>query len=71
MPRKRRVEYAGAMFRMMSRGDRREHIFLADLDRLPDANAGAFRNSQRIIRNSQNFLLRFSRIIPPCVPRNP
>jgi len=33
MPRKGRVEYAGAMYHVMSRGDRREAIFLDDVDR--------------------------------------
>ena len=33
MPRKRRVEYAGAMYHVMSRGDRREDIFMDDVDR--------------------------------------
>ena len=33
MPRKRRVEYAGAIYHVMSRGDRREDIFLDDVDR--------------------------------------
>src|SRR5271157_6272348 len=34
MPRKLRLEYAGAMYHVMSRGDRRERIFLDDVDRL-------------------------------------
>ena len=33
MPRKMRVEYEGAMYHVMSRGDRREDIFLDDVDR--------------------------------------
>jgi REP element-mobilizing transposase RayT len=33
MPRKLRVEYPGAMYHVMSRGDRREDIFLNDVDR--------------------------------------
>jgi putative transposase len=33
MPRKLRVEYPGAMYHVMSRGDRREKIFLDDVDR--------------------------------------
>ena len=33
MPRKRRLEYPGAMYHVMSRGDRREDIFLGDVDR--------------------------------------
>jgi len=33
MPRKRRLEYPGAMYHVMSRGDRREDIFLDDVDR--------------------------------------
>ncbi len=33
MPRKLRVEYPGAMYHLMSRGDRREDIFLDDVDR--------------------------------------
>ncbi len=33
MPRKLRVEYPGAMYHLMSRGDRREDIFLNDVDR--------------------------------------
>ena len=33
MPRKLRVEYPGAVYHVMSRGDRRENIFLDDVDR--------------------------------------
>lgn len=33
MPRKVRVKYAGAIYHVMSRGDRREDIFLDDVDR--------------------------------------
>jgi putative transposase len=33
MPRKMRVEYPGAIYHIMSRGDRREKIFLDDVDR--------------------------------------
>ena len=33
MPRKLRVEYPGALYHLMSRGDRREDIFLDDVDR--------------------------------------
>jgi len=33
MPRKMRVQYPGAMYHVMSRGDRREDIFLNDVDR--------------------------------------
>ena len=33
MPRQLRVEYPGAMYHVMSRGDRREDIFLDDVDR--------------------------------------
>jgi REP element-mobilizing transposase RayT len=33
MPRKLRVEYPGAIYHVMSRGDRREDIFLDDVDR--------------------------------------
>ncbi len=33
MPRKLRVEYSGAVYHVMSRGDRREDIFLDDVDR--------------------------------------
>jgi len=33
MPRKMRVEYPGAIYHVMSRGDRREPIFLDDVDR--------------------------------------
>jgi len=33
MPRKLRVEYPGAMYHVMSTGDRREGIFLTDVDR--------------------------------------
>ena len=33
MPRKLRVEYEGALYHVMSRGDRREDIFLDDVDR--------------------------------------
>jgi len=33
MPRKLRVEYAGAIYHVMNRGDRRELIFMDELDR--------------------------------------
>jgi REP element-mobilizing transposase RayT len=33
MPRKPRVQFAGAIYHVMSRGDRRENIFLDDVDR--------------------------------------
>ncbi len=33
MPRKLRVEYPGAIYHVMSRGDRREDIFVGDVDR--------------------------------------
>lgn len=33
MPRKLRIEYSGAMYHVMSRGNRRERIFLDDVDR--------------------------------------
>ena len=33
MPRKIRVEYPGAIYHVLSRGDRREEIFLDDVDR--------------------------------------
>ncbi|MBC8094927.1 MAG: transposase [Akkermansiaceae bacterium] len=33
MPRKLRIEYEGAVYHVMNRGDRREAIFLTDADR--------------------------------------
>jgi REP element-mobilizing transposase RayT len=33
MPRKLRVEYEGAIYHVMNRGDRREAIFLGETDR--------------------------------------
>jgi hypothetical protein len=33
MPRKPRIQYPGAIYHLMSRGDRREDIFLDDVDR--------------------------------------
>ena len=33
MPRKIRVEYPGAIYHVMSRGDRREDIYVDDVDR--------------------------------------
>jgi hypothetical protein len=33
MPRKLRIEYDGAIYRVMNRGDRREPIFRDDADR--------------------------------------
>ena len=33
MPRKLRVEYAGAIYHLMSRGDPREAVFLDDVNR--------------------------------------
>ena len=37
MPRKLRVEYLGAVYHVMSRGDRHEDIFLDDVERGDDA----------------------------------
>ena len=36
MPRPLRIEYAGAQYHVISRGDRREAIFLSDSDRAED-----------------------------------
>ncbi len=33
MPRQVRIQYPGAVYHVMSRGDRREDIFLDDVDR--------------------------------------
>ena len=33
VPRKIRIQYPGAMYHLMSRGGRRENIFLEDVDR--------------------------------------
>jgi putative transposase len=33
VPRKLRIQYPGAMYHVMSRGDRQERIFLDDIDR--------------------------------------
>jgi hypothetical protein len=33
MPRPLRVQFAGALYHVMSRGDRRENVFLDDVDR--------------------------------------
>ena len=33
MPRQVRIQYPGAIYHVMSRGDRRENIFLDDVDR--------------------------------------
>jgi hypothetical protein len=33
MPRQSRIQYEGALYHLMSRGDRREEIFRDDLDR--------------------------------------
>jgi putative transposase len=33
MPRKLRLQYPGAIYHVMSRGDRGENIFLIDVDR--------------------------------------
>ena len=33
MPRQLRIQYEGAIYHLMSRGDRREEIFCDDLDR--------------------------------------
>jgi len=35
MPSKLRVQYPGAIYHLMSRGDRREDIFADDRDRKP------------------------------------
>lgn len=41
MPRQLRIEYEGAIYHVMSRGDRREDIVQGDADReLLDQNAG-------------------------------
>ncbi len=33
MPRKLRIQYRGAMYHVMSRGDRGERVYLDDVDR--------------------------------------
>jgi hypothetical protein len=33
MPRKPRLQYPGAIYHLMNRGDRRDNIFLDDVDR--------------------------------------
>jgi putative transposase len=33
MPRQLRIQYEGAIYHLLSRGDRREEIFRGDLDR--------------------------------------
>jgi REP-associated tyrosine transposase len=33
MPRKLRIQYSGAVYHVMNRGDRRENIFADDKDR--------------------------------------
>ena len=40
MPRMLRVEYPGAIYHLMSRGDRREDIFYDEVDRIRIANPG-------------------------------
>jgi len=56
MPRKIRVEYADAIYHVMSRGDRREDIFLDDVDRgddpvdQGDCGADALRQFQKCER---------------------
>jgi hypothetical protein len=53
MARQLRIEYAGAIYHVMSRGDRRETIFLDDEDRKgflrnPEPGQGAFSFKQSI-----------------------
>jgi hypothetical protein len=50
MPRKLRIEYPGAMYHVMSRGDRREKIFLDDVQfsvHLNPARAGMLKAQER------------------------
>jgi putative transposase len=48
MPRKIRVQYPGAIYHVMSRGDRRENIFLDDVDR-PIVSCQTIRNTNNAI----------------------
>ena len=56
MPRPLRIEYEGARYHVMSRGDRREAIFLDDADRnaflgtLGEACAGEKAEEFRLVR---------------------
>ena len=53
MPRTMRVEYADASYHVMNRGDRREDIFVNDVDR-QDFTRTAFSTCGR---GKSNFLL--------------
>ncbi len=61
MPRKLRVEYPGAMYHVMSRGDRREDIFLDDVDR-QGATKGANTNLHKWMRARANEGLAQGRV---------
>jgi hypothetical protein len=76
MPRPLRIEYPGARYHVMSRGDRREAIFLEDADRdgfcarWAEPARTADRNSSTCELNgafSAPFIIR--RIIPGAMPQ--
>ncbi|HWH72458.1 MAG TPA: transposase [Candidatus Sulfotelmatobacter sp.] len=65
MPRKLRLEYPGAIYRVRSRGDQRDDIFLADVDRHDFIQTLAAACQQtgwqiqayRLMRNHQHLVL--------------
>ena len=46
MPRTMRVEYAGAIYHVMDRGDRREAIFVDEADRQDGRKSGRLQKPQ-------------------------
>ena len=48
MPSKLRLEYAGAMYHVMSRGDQRDDIFFDDVDRYDFLKSGRGLSEDRL-----------------------
>ena len=82
MPRKLRVEYPGAMYHVMSRGDRCENIFLDDVDRqdflktLPEAcqKAGWQVHAYCLmgeLGTSKSANARLNQFMTPLLPSDP
>ena len=82
MPRKLRVEYPGAMYQVMSRGDRCENIFLDDEDRQDFLNtpAEAYQKAGRQVHaygllgefgTSKSANARLHQFITPLPPSDP
>ena len=61
MPRERRIEYAGAIYHAMARGDRREDIVAGDQDMNPLQPGALGRNEGRAGTGAKRMRSRYLR----------